>query len=352
MVIVLLSYLLPDGELTSQGKETWHSLTDDLKIKMYQWMYFLRFVDRRCVSMQRQGKIGTYVPIEGQEASQVGSALAIHKQDWLFPTYRDHGAELVAGVPLYQILLYWMGRVEGNRFPEELNIIPPTVPIATQLPHAVGVAWAAKLQHQDTVAVAYLGDGATSEGDFHEACNFAGVFRLPVIFFCQNNGYAISVPFCKQSATKTVAEKAKAYAITGIQVDGNDILAVYDVVKQRVNLARRKHEPVLIEAITYRTGGHTTADDPTKYRNHREEKQWREKDPLIRYKRLLEKEKLLTERSKQEWHETCERMMGNAIQLTAESRKPMKQHLFAHVFADKMDGRGLYDSHDNGGGDL
>jgi pyruvate dehydrogenase E1 component alpha subunit len=326
-------HLSPDGRLTESGKEIWNRLSVEKKKDFYRWMAFVRHFDRRSVFLQRQGRIGTYAPLEGQEAAQVGSALALQKQDWIFPSYREHGVAMIAGMPLSQILLYWMGRVEGCKAPEEIRLLPPSVPIATHLPHAVGAAWASKLKKEDSIAVCYFGDGATSEGDFHEACNFAGVFNIPVIFFCQNNGYAISVPFSRQSASKTVAEKAKAYNFPGIRVDGNDVLAVYDVMSKAVARARAGKGPTLIEAVTYRFGPHTTADDATRYRPPEEVEEWvNEKDPLLRYTRLLKKEGLLTDEEEKTWEETCKEKMDQAISRAEKEEPAPPGHMFAHVY--------------------
>ncbi|ARU61238.1 pyruvate dehydrogenase (acetyl-transferring) E1 component subunit alpha [Tumebacillus avium] len=270
-----------------QCQATGKSLSPELLTEMYKWMITVRHFDRRAVHLQRSGRIGTYAPLEGQEAAQVGCGFALEKRDWLFPTYREHGVSMVHGLPMATIFLYWNGRPEGCISPQGVNIFPIAVPIATQLPHAVGAAWAAKLRGEDTVTVGFLGDGATSEGDFHEAMNFAGVFQLPVIFFCQNNGYAISVPLSKQTATETIAEKAAAYGVEGIRVDGNDIIAVYEAVKLAADKARSGGGPTLIEAVTYRYGSHTTADDHTRYRDGAEVEAWREKDGIERLKHTL-----------------------------------------------------------------
>lgn len=348
---MLLTYISSNGELTFEGQLVWKNLSIQMKKEMYQWMFLLRYMDRRSISLQRQGQLGTYVPLEGQEAAQVGSAMAVQKQDWIFPTYRDHGVAAVAGVPLDRLLLHWRGYIEGNRYPNHLRVLPSSVPIATHLPHAVGVAWAAKLKQDESVTIAYFGDGATSEGDFHEACNFAGLHRLPVIFFCQNNGYAISVPFHKQSATATVVEKASAYSLTGIQVDGNDVLAVYDVMKQQIEQARSKREPSLIEAVTYRYGGHTTSDDPKKYRNQSEEIAWRKKDPLLRYRLLLTREGLWSDDEEQKWQKICEQKMQQAFEF-AQAVKTSSDQLFKHLFAEKESGGEQYARNDNGRSDL
>lgn len=330
----LIQYVSPEGILHPEGRAVWEELSKDKKISFYRWMTFIRHFDRRSVLLQRQGRIGTYAPLEGQEAAQVGSALALGRQDWIFPSYREHGVAMIAGMPLSQILLYWMGRVEGCKPPEGVRLLPPSVPIATQIPHAVGAAWASKLRKESAVAVAYFGDGATSEGDFHEACNFAGVFGVPAILFCQNNGYAISVPFSRQSASKTVAEKAKAYNFPGVRVDGNDVLAVYDAMKTAVERARAGEGPTLIEAVTYRKGSHTTADDAKRYRPADEVDEWtHHRDPLDRYTRLLKEEGLLSKADEQAWAEECKKQIDDAVK-TAESSTPAPAvHLFAHVFA-------------------
>jgi pyruvate dehydrogenase E1 component alpha subunit len=344
----MLRYVSLDGQLRATGEAVWQGLSDDFKRQMYSSMYLLRYVDQRCVALQRQGKIGTYVPLAGQEAAQVGLALALSKRDWLLPTYRDHGAALVAGVPLSHCLLHWMGRIEGHAYPEGLRVLPASVPIATHLPHAVGIAWAAKLRQQEEVAVACFGDGATSEGDFHEACNFAGVYRVPVIFFCQNNGYAISIPFSCQSATETVAERASSYALIGQRVDGNDVLAVYDVMRKQISQAKTANEPALIEAVTYRFGGHTTSDDPHKYRSEAEEGAWREKDPLRRLRLLLERTGLWSEQEQNAYHADCEQQMQAALKKVADLEKPSASHLAQHVFATEANGGSRNATADNG----
>lgn len=326
-------HILPDGDLSSEGREVWGKLSKNRKLDFYRWMIRVRTFDRRAVILQRQGRIGTYAPLEGQEAAQVGSALALSEEDWIFPSYREHGVAMIAGMPLTKILLYWMGRVEGNLAPTGVRLLPPYVPIATQMPQAMGAAWASRLKRESSIAVAYFGDGATSEGDFHEACNFAGVFRLPVIFFCQNNHYAISVPFTRQSAVPTVAERAAAYNIRGIRVDGNDVLAVYTAMEEAVSCARNGEGATLIEAVTYRKGAHTTADDATRYREPAEVEEWvRNRDPIFRLEKLLKTEGLLTEAEIREWEEHCAEKVEQAVKEAESSLAPPADHLFAHVY--------------------
>ena len=220
----------------------------------------MRTFDRKAKNLQRQGRLGTYPPFEGQEAAQVGSALALDEDDWMLPTYRDHAASITFGKS-YSILSSWNGRVEGNIPPEGKSILPPSVPIATPLPLATGAAMAERYKGSKQVVIAYFGDGATSEGDFHEGLNFASVYNAPVVFFNQNNQYAISLPIWKQMNSKTIAQKSIAYDIPGIRIDGNDIFTVYFETKKAIERARNGEGPTLIEAVTWRYGAHTTADD-------------------------------------------------------------------------------------------
>ncbi|OCA90647.1 pyruvate dehydrogenase (acetyl-transferring) E1 component subunit alpha [Bacillus sp. FJAT-27225] len=266
-------------------------ISKELAITFYKQMIRIRTLDRKAVSLQRQGRIGTYAPFEGQEASQVGSALALRPDDWFFPTYRDHGAALVFGHSLRNILLFWNGRNEGCIPPDGKKIFPPGIPIATQIPHAAGAALAEKMKGTSCAALTYFGDGATSEGDFHEGLNFASVMKAPVVFFNQNNGYAISVPVEKQMNSKTIAQKAVAYGIPGVRIDGNDVFAVYFETMKALERARAGEGPTLIEAITWRYGAHTTADDPSKYRDQAESHERRKRiDPILRLERFLKNE--------------------------------------------------------------
>lgn len=311
------------------------SLPTEMLLDMYKWMITVRHFDRRAVNLQRSGRIGTYAPLEGQEAAQVGCGFALDKQDWLFPTYREHGVSMVHGLPMKTIYMYWNGRPEGCIPPEDVNIFPIAVPIATQLPHAVGAAWAAKLKGEKTVTVGFLGDGATSEGDFHEAMNFAAVFKAPVVIFCQNNGYAISVPMSKQTATETMAEKAAAYGMEGIRVDGQDVVAVYEVMKKAVDKARNGGGPTFVEAVTYRYGSHTTADDHTRYRDVEESESWRrEKDPIDRLKaQLIEKGVWDEEKDKAAWDE-ADKVVQEAIEAALSAPPVEHDRIFDHAFAE------------------
>ncbi|MFQ5957676.1 MAG: thiamine pyrophosphate-dependent enzyme, partial [Candidatus Brocadiales bacterium] len=203
------------------------------KIKeLYELMVLIRTFDDKAFSLQRQGRIGTYIQVKGQEASQVGSAYALGQKDWIFPTYRESGALITRKHPMHMVLQYWGGDEGGLESPEGLNNFPIAIPVGTQIPHGTGVAWASKMLKEKVVTMIYFGDGATSKGDFHEGLNFAGVFKVPAVFICQNNGWAISLPRAKQNATETLAQKGIGYGVNGIQVDGNDVFAVYKAAKE------------------------------------------------------------------------------------------------------------------------
>lgn len=315
--------------------ETRHSIDRDLVQQAYYHMYRIRTFDKKAKSLQRQGRIGTYPPFEGQEAAQVGSVLALGANDWIFPTYRDHGAMLTFGADMVRTFLYWNGRIEGCVPPEGKHIFPAAVPIATQVLHAVGASWAEKRKGKDHVAVAYFGDGATSEGDFHEGLNFASVFQTPTIFFNQNNGYAISLPIEKQMNSKTVAQKAVAYDMPSVRVDGNDVFAVYFAMQEAVKRARSGGGPTLIEAVTWRTGAHTTADDPTKYRP----KGMGENvvDPIIRLERYMKNNGFWDEAHMATLQQKVEEEIEAAVKAMETYPKPTIEDMFDHVFAKLPD---------------
>ncbi|WP_257008282.1 pyruvate dehydrogenase (acetyl-transferring) E1 component subunit alpha [Bacillus sp. FJAT-45350] len=329
----LFQVLTPEGELNGSvsGK-----IDETLMVKMYENMLTVRTFDRKCVNLQRQGRMGTYAMFEGQEASQVGSAMALSAQDWMFPTYRDHAATMIHGQDMYRTFLYWMGHIDGSACPEGKKIVPASVPIATQMLHAVGTAWASKLDEEKSVSIAYFGDGATSEGDFHEALNFAGVLKTPTIFFCQNNGFAISVPFEKQSASETIAQRALAYDIKGIRVDGNDIFAVYLAVKEATERANRGEGPTLIESMTFRYGAHTTADEPKKYRDQeRLSAEWRKnRDPLTRLEKFITKKGLWNEEQEELLIKEVNNQIDENLKLAENYPKAQSVRMFDHVYAE------------------
>lgn len=263
-------------------------LDPNLYQKMYRDMVLSRELDRRMLALQRQGRIGTYAMLEGQEAVQIGSALALQPNDFVFPSYREHGVQVTRGLPIEVLLAYWKGLPNARWDIEKYRTGIVTVPIASQLPHAVGYSYMTQMRGEDTVAVTYFGDGATSEVDFHSGMNFAGVWKTPTVFICANNLYAISVPYEKQTASATIAQKARAYGFEGIRVDGMDPIAVYLATSLAARRARQGKGPTLIEAMTYRYGPHATADDPTRYRSDAEVAMWKTKDPIDRIRKFLE----------------------------------------------------------------
>ena len=286
----MLQVIDNNGKVIS--KELMPKLSDDGMLKLYKDMLFVRTLDHMIVSYQRQGRVYTYPPNYGQEAIGVAAGAVLRHDDWLVPAFRELGAWLAKGATMKDVFMFNMGFEEGTKFAGANHMLPSSVPIASQLLHASGIGYAIKYQKKDEVAMAFVGDGGTSEGDFHEALNFAGVWKVPVIFVVQNNQYAISVPVKMQTASINMAIKSKAYGIKGIKVDGNDIFAMLTAFRYAHEYARKESQAVLIEAVTYRKGAHTTSDDPTKYRTTDEEKEWDKKDPLRRMKLFLEKKKL------------------------------------------------------------
>lgn len=267
---------------------------NDIK-KIFETFILARQFDQRALQLHAEGRLGTYASILGQEASQIGSAFALEKSDWVFPSFREMGVYITLGYPIWMLYQYWMGDERGLKTPDDLNIFPVSVPVGTHPPHAVGAAFAAKIKGHKTATVAYFGDGGSSKGDFHEALNIAGVNKLPVVFICQNNQWAISVPRERQTAAKTIAQKAYAYGFEGIQVDGNDVFAVYKATKDALAKARAGGGPTLIECFTYRMGDHTTADDASRYRAKEDMEKWKAKDPLLRLKLYMERKGLWTQ---------------------------------------------------------
>ena len=297
------------------------SLSDDRIRKMYGLLILSRIFDERALNLQREGRLGTYAPILGQEASQIGSACAIERSDWIFPSFREMGVHIAIGYPIHMLFQYWAGDERGLITPADLNIFPICIPVGTHIPHATGAAFAAKYKGDRTAVIAYFGDGGTSKGDFHEGFNMAGVFKLPVVFICQNNQWAISLPRERQSASKTLAQKACAYGFEGIQVDGNDIFAVYKATKDAVEKAKHGGGPTFIECFTYRMSHHTTADDATRYRKEDEVEAWKLKDPLLRLKLFMEKKGIWTEQYQKEVEDKSKTIVDNAV-ITAESIRP------------------------------
>ncbi len=308
-------------------------LPDEEIRKLYETMVLARTFDQRALNLQREGRIGTYASILGQEASQIGSALALEKTDWIFPSFRENGVYIAVGQPPYKILQYWGGDERGLRTDNDLNIFPVCIPVATHLAHAVGAAMAAKYRGDKIVVAVYFGDGGSSEGDFHESLNFAGVFRLPVIFICQNNQWAISVPREKQTFAKTIAQKAIAYGFEGIQVDGNDIFAVYKATREASEKARRGEGPTLIECFTYRMSDHTTADDASRYRTKEEVEKWKARDPLLRLRLFMEKKGLWTEQYQRKIESALKQTVDEAEKKYESVEPPDFRDMFNYTYA-------------------
>jgi 2-oxoisovalerate dehydrogenase E1 component alpha subunit len=291
-----------DGQVVVAANEP--RLAPDELRRMYETMLLVRLLDERMLRLQRQGRIGFYLTSIGEEAVAVGSAAALRAGDWIYSSYREIGSALYRGYPLRAFLCQMFGNAEdpikGRQMPvhhsvRSLNFVSISSPVGTQIPQAVGIAMAARLQGKDDVALTYFGDGATSTGAFHVACNMAGVRKAPVIFMCRNNGWAISVPRALQTAARTFAQKAVAYGIPGVIVDGNDVLAIAHVTAQAAERARRGEGPTLIEARTYRRGAHSSSDDPTVYRDPTEPREWEPHDPILRFRRYLENKQLWSE---------------------------------------------------------
>ncbi|UVE52158.1 pyruvate dehydrogenase (acetyl-transferring) E1 component subunit alpha (plasmid) [Haloferax larsenii] len=316
-------------------------LSDEELLSMYEDIKLARRFDQRAISLQRQGRIATYAPMTGQEGAQVATSYALEQRDWLFPTYREHAAKYVHGVSLAALLKPLRGIREGYAVPDGVNVMPEYIPIATQIPQAMGMAWGNKLQGKvDHAVLCHFGDGATSEGDFHEGLNFAGVFDVPAVFVCNNNQWAISVPRERQTASETIAQKAQAYGIESVRVDGLDPLAVYQVTKAALSKAKNpaagERRPTLIEAVQYRYGAHTTADDPSVYRDDDEAEEWKDKDPLDRLQKYLYKEGILDEEIDAELDERIETTIKNAI-TEAESVSEDPELMFEHVYEEMPD---------------
>jgi pyruvate dehydrogenase E1 component alpha subunit len=323
-----------DAEGHVREDATVPELADETLVAMYEQMWYARHLDERLVSLQRQGRMGTYPPLAGQEAAQVGATHALREDDWIVDQYREMGAVIVRGIgPEY--LLYWKGHEVGNEWLASKHVFPLNISIGGHLPHATGLAWAARLQGEETVACCHFGDGAVSEGDFHEACNFAGVFDAPVVFFCNNNGYAISMPSERQTASATIAQKADAYGFAGVRVDGMDPLAVYAVTREAVAKARDpgtdELRPTLVEAVSYRYGAHTTADDPSVYRDDDEVERWKERDPIPRMETFLRERGLFDDERVDAVQARCRENAADLIE-AAESYEPDVDGWFEHAY--------------------
>lgn len=272
-------------------------LSGEQFVQLHKLMLRMRKFDEKALTLQRQGRMGTWGSIRGQEACQAGLVLNLRKEDWLAPCFREHGLLISCGIPMHQVYAGWKGDERGNLFPAGVNCLPCAIPVASQMLHAAGIGMGLRMKGEKTaVAVGFAGDGASSEGDFHEGLNFAGVFKARTLFFVQNNQWAISVPFHKQTAAASIAQRAHGYGFPGMQVDGNDVLAVYEVCRRALEHVRSGAGPYLIECLTYRVESHTTADDHTRYRKAEEVAYWRDRDPVDRMRKFLVSKKLWSEK--------------------------------------------------------
>jgi len=328
----MVSVLDPSGALAPGATAP---LGDDEVLAALRLMKLSRAFDAKGASLQRQGRFGTFSQVGGQEASVVGSAWALDPaRDWIVPQYRELPALLRHGYPLSHFIRYFQGNPAGGAIPDGVNILPIQISIAAQLPHAVGLAWGLKRQAKDAVVLVYFGDGASSEGDFHEACNLAGLVGAPVVFFLQNNGWAISTPRRKQSAGRTLAERAPAYGFPGEQVDGNDLFAVYVAASRAVSRARSGDGPTLIESVTRRLGPHNTADDPTRYVDPADAEHWRALDPIDRLERYLVQRSGDHRARIAAFDADVAGEIERALEAAAEGDSPSADQLFAHVYAE------------------
>lgn len=301
-------------------------LSGERMLELYRFMQLGRAFSNKIIALQRQGRATTFGSLVGQEATAIGVAAPLQPQDWMAPSYREIASLIVKGFPLSTLIYMFRGLTPEN-YPRETHCLPFQIVIGTQMLHAVGLAMAAKIAGDPVVAVGVCGDGATSEGDFNEALNFAGVFQAPVVLVVQNNGWAISVPRPRQSAAPTFAARGSGFGIPSVLVDGNDILAVYTVMQQAIERARSGQGPTLVETLTYRIGAHTTADDPTRYRDAAEVEAWQAKDPIKRFHRFLMERGILSEEQDQQLIAAVEEEINEAVQ-AAEAMPPMKPDSF------------------------
>src|SRR3954466_9444380 len=327
-----LRRVIGDGESVPDGEV--EGLSDDDLLELHRWLVLLRTYDERSVVYHRQGRIGTYAIFWNHEAMQVGSVFALEREDWIFPSYRESAIGLLRGMPVSTILSWWRGHPAGWWNPAEFNVASVCVPIATQVPHAAGLAWGKKLRGETAVAIVYFGDGATSEGAFHEGANLAAVMRAPLVLFCNNNQWAISTPLEAQTRAETLADKAAGYGIPGVRVDGADVLAVYEATRDAVARARAGEGPTLIEAVTYRAAPHATADDPSAYIDQERVEEERKRECVGRYEGYLRRAGVLSEELRESIRADALDLMRAGIAAAEAEPEPDVSLVFEHAFAD------------------
>lgn len=325
--------------LDSQGKVVNKELEPDLSAdqlrELMRRMVFTRIWDQRAISLNRQGRLGFYAPVAGQEATMIGTQFALKKEDFILPSYRDIPQIYWHGLPMYQCFLYSRGHQQGGRIPEDVHVLMPQIIIGAQIIQCTGVAMGFKLKKEPRVAVSYIGDGGTSQGDFYEGINFAGVYQVPAVFVIQNNQYAISVPVEMQTRAETLAQKAVAAGIPGYRVDGMDVLAVYQVMREAIERARQGEGPALIECITYRYGPHTLAgDDPTRYRQQGELSEWEKRDPLIRFRTYLRERNLWSEEDEERVIEEAKQEVSDNIKKADQIAPSSVSELIESMYED------------------
>ncbi len=325
-----LEILSPDGTV---DEKLMPKVSNDLLLKMYRLMFQIRAFDERAIMLQRQGRLGTYPMITGQEATQCVPPLCLKPTDWAVPTYRGGGVYFARGMQMRYALLYWAGDDRGTHFPDGNKDMMFSIPVGTHLTQVAGLAWGEKFKGKGGVAVTYCGDGTSSKGDLHEALTFAGQFKLPVIYIIENNGWAISVPRKRQAASQTLAQKAWGYGVKGLQVDGNDALAVYAAMSEAVARARKGEGPTLLECETYRMSHHTTADDATRYRDSKEVEAWKKRDPIARFKLFLEKRKLWDAKKEKALAAETVKWIDGEIKAYEETPAPNPLNMFADNYA-------------------
>lgn len=333
--IPYLQIINEEGQLVNGSLKM--AVNEDQLTALYREMVRTRTFDKKAIALQRTGKLGTYPSINGQEAISTAIGAAMRKEDVFIPYYRDYAAQFQRGVKMSEILAYWGGDERGSQFECQSEDLPISVPIASQCLHAAGIAFALKYRHQPRVAVVSIGEGGTSEGDFYEALNVAGAWRLPVVFVVNNNQWAISVPMTKQTATTTIAQKAIAAGFEGIQVDGNDVLACRQVIGEAVEKARKGEGPTLIEALTYRLCDHTTSDDATRYQPAEEVEAARLKEPISRFKRYLVSEGLWNEKKEEYLMEEINALIETAVQEYLSCTAQPVTSLFDYHYAELPD---------------
>ena len=325
-----LSILDVDGNIDAALEP---QIDNDELLKLYRFMVLTRILDERMIRMQRQGKLGTFAPCRGQEATQIGYIQPIQKDDWVVPSYRAPGAQIWRGWSIAQVLLFWNGYELGARPPQGVNDLPIAIPVGSHPILATGIGMGINLRNEKKVVLTAFGDGATSEGDVLEAFNFAGIYDAPVVFICENNQYAISLPRAKQTRAETIAQKAIAFGYDGVKVDGNDILAMIVATQAAVNKARDGGGPTLIEAYTYRMEMHTTADDPKKYRSDEEVRQWEKKCPILRFEKYLMNKGLLNQASIQDTRKNVEEEVRRGVEEFGKLCVPQPEKIFDYTFA-------------------